>query len=76
MKFIFVNIIIISLFIFSFIQNKNLTEETKTPKNIDHLKEILPSLFEEYVKIFFGSQCTYSDNLTYIFLEKLNQVLK
>ena len=76
MKFIFVNIIIISLFILSITQNKSLTEETKTPKNIDHLKEILPSLFEEYVKIFFGSQCTYLDNLTYNFFRKIESSTK
>ena len=76
MKFIFVNIIIISLFIFSFTQNKKFTEETKTPKNIDHLKEILPSLFEEYSKIFFGSQCTYLDNLTYNFFRKIESSTK
>ena len=76
MKFIFVNIIIISLFILSFTQNKNLIEENKTPKNIEHLKEILPFLFEEYAKIFFGSQCTYSDNLTYNFFRKIESSTK
>ena len=76
MKFIFVNIIIVSLFILSFTQNKNLIEETKTLKNIDTLKEILPSLFEEFTKIFFGIQCTYSDKLTYNYFRKIESNTK
>ena len=71
MKFIFINIIIISLFIFSFAQNKNFTDIDKSPKSLDTLKEILPSLFEEYTKIFFGSQCTYSEKLTYNYFRKI-----
>ena len=76
MKFTFVNIIIVNLFILSFTQNKNIIEEIQTPKNIDTLKEILPSLFEKYTNIFFGSQCTYSDKLTYNYFRKIESSTK
>ena len=76
MKIFFVNIITASLFILSLTQNKNIIEETKDPKNTDTLKEILPSLFESYTKIFFGSPCTYSDELTYNYFRKIESSTK